>query len=114
MVFSFILLQYSHLRFGQALVILADQAKTNSSGRVDEHGVFRHRHPELCCIGGLGFYFFSHFHVLGKATPTFSPDFSDPNHKEYGRRDWYGLYLFPGKGEEPEGMNEMTYESTCR
>jgi len=49
--------------------------------------------------------------VLEKSPAHFAPDFSDPNHKEYGRRDWYGLYLFPGKDNEREGLNEMTYES---
>ena len=49
--------------------------------------------------------------MLEKSPPQFAPDFSDGSHKEYGRRDWYGLYLFSGKDDECEGLNEMTYES---
>src|SRR5438105_2691818 len=94
-------------------MILADQAKTNSTGRVDEHGQFRHRYPELCGVGGLAFCLFSHFHILGKSLPQFSPDFNDHGHSEYGRRDWYEIFLFPGK-DDPEklsGTTPMTYES---
>jgi len=94
-----------------ALVVLADQAKTNSNGRVDEHGAFRHRHPELCCLGSLALYLFSHFQVQEKSRPNFAPDFTDPKHTEYGRRDWYKLFLFPGKGKESSGMDEMTYDN---
>ncbi|KAF5367837.1 hypothetical protein D9615_010577 [Tricholomella constricta] len=60
----------------KALVILADNAKTNQDGRVDEHGAFRHRFVELCpqCV--------------------LSPDFEDPGYGEYGRREWYEHYVF--------------------
>lgn len=103
---------------------MADQSKTNVTGRVDEHGIFRHRIPELCGFAGIGFYFFSYFHILKKPIPTFAPDFDDPNHSEFGRRDWYKLLLFPGKAKlakdseevEPEatidGTSPMTYDST--
>jgi len=94
-------------------MILADQAKTNGTGRVDEHGLFRHRYTELCGIGGLAFCLFSHFHILCKMPPEFSPDFTDRDHGEYGRRDWYGQLLFPGKDdvEKMAGTAPMTYES---
>ncbi|KAJ3502645.1 hypothetical protein NLJ89_g8791 [Agrocybe chaxingu] len=92
-----------------ALGFLADQAKTNTSGRVDEHALFRHRHPELCGFGALAFFFFSYFHILKKPPPEFAPDFCDVEHSEYGRRDWYGHFLFPGK-MGPEGeQRPMTY-----
>jgi hypothetical protein len=94
----------------QALMILADQAKTNSTGRVDEHGLFRHRYAELC---GIAFCLFSHFHIMCRVPPQFSPDFDDQEHGEYGRRDWYGVLLFPGKDdvEKTSGTIPMTYES---
>lgn len=96
-------------------MILADQAKTNATGRVNEHGLFRHRYAELCGVGGLAFYLFSHFHILSKALPEFSPDFSDDGHGEYGRRDWYEVFCFQGKGkDDPDkisGTTPMTYES---
>ncbi|PPR01349.1 hypothetical protein CVT26_015407 [Gymnopilus dilepis] len=97
-----------------ALVILADQSKTNSTGRIDEHGLFRHRHVELCGFGAIGFHFFSHFHIEKKAPPSFTPDFEDSEFSENGRRDWYGVHLFSGGRPEPEkqhGMTPMTYEN---
>ena len=84
----------------QALVFLSNQGKTNKTGRRDQQAAFRHRLPELCCIGGLGFYLFSLFHVLGNPLPDFSG--------EIGSRSWYKLLLFPGSGGEDE---EMTYQS---
>jgi len=94
-------------------MILADQAKTNGTGRVDEHGLFRHRYAELCGIGGLAFCLFSYFHIMGKMPPQFSPDFADRDYGEYGRRDWYRLFIFPGKDdvEKMSGTTPMTYES---
>ncbi|KAF4609994.1 hypothetical protein D9613_010503 [Agrocybe pediades] len=100
----------------QAVVILADQAKTNTNGRIDEHGMFRHRDPELCGFGGLAFHFFSHFHIQKKPPPDFSPDFEDPKHSEFGRRDWYGIHAFPGgkisaKSSNKGMMTAMSYEN---
>ncbi|PPQ70700.1 hypothetical protein CVT25_010617 [Psilocybe cyanescens] len=80
-----------------AIIILADQAKTNSVGRIDQHGMFCHRHPEL------------YFYILRKAPLNFTPDFSDTEHSEFGRRDWYGVHLFPGKTDG--GSTPMTYEN---
>ncbi|KAF9498755.1 hypothetical protein BDN71DRAFT_358114 [Pleurotus eryngii] len=57
----------------KALVFLSNQGKTNTIGRTDEQAALRHRLPELCVLGALGFYFFSHFHILTKAPPDFSP-----------------------------------------
>lgn len=98
---------------------MADQSKTNVTGRVDEHGIFRHRIPELCGFAGIGFYLFSQFHILGSDKPNFAPDFDDPNCTEYGRRDWYKLFLFPGKGKQNgsdsssivDSMEPMSYDS---
>lgn len=75
--------------------------------------MFRHREPELCGYGGLAFYFFSIFHILGSKVPEFAPDFDDPDHTEFGRRDWYRLYAFPGiaKNAHEEGKTPMSYES---
>ena len=41
------------------------------TGHVDEHGLFRHRYPELCGFGALAFFFFGHFHVLEKEPPPY-------------------------------------------
>lgn len=95
---------------------MADQSKTNVTGRVDEHGIFRHRIPELCGFSGIGFYLFSTFHILKAERPSFAPDFNDPHHSEFGRRDWYRLPLFPGKRKQGhDGIDEppeaMSYDS---
>lgn len=92
----------------QALVCLVDQAKHNQTGRVDEHGAFRHRDAELCCMGALALLFFTQFHVLGKSPPNFAPDLSDVQFGAYGRRDWYKLHVFPSsRGDDIE----MSYDS---
>ena len=75
----------------KALVCLANQGKTNSDGRIEEHAAFRHRVPELCSVGAIAFLFFGYFHVLNKPVPPFHPDFSVG---EYGKREWYGFHVF--------------------
>ncbi|KAJ8579943.1 hypothetical protein M405DRAFT_869844 [Rhizopogon salebrosus TDB-379] len=91
----------------QVLAALADNAKHNQTGRVDEHGAIRHTHVELCPVGALACLFFAHFHILNHAPPNFAPDFSNKNYGEYGYRQWYEYHVFytgcPTK--------EMTYEN---
>ena len=84
----------------QALVFLSNQGKTNKTGRRDQQAAFCHRLPELCCVGGLGFYLFSLFHILGTSPPDFSG--------EIGSCSWYNILLFPSSGGDDE---EMTYQS---
>ncbi|KAJ7269115.1 hypothetical protein C8J57DRAFT_1609308 [Mycena rebaudengoi] len=67
---------------------LADNAKHNQTGRVDEHGLLRHKHAELCGVGALAFLFFGYFHIAKFPVPDFSPDFQDP---EYGVSDTKAL-----------------------
>ena len=64
-------------------------------------------------MAAFGFYFFSMFHIAGKKVPNFAPDFDDPKYTEYGRRDWYKYYIFPGKAKSSEidGTTEMSYDS---
>lgn len=92
----------------QALILVSDQGKTNTNGRLDEQATFRHRKPELCAIGGLGFYLFSLYHLLETEHPSFVPDYSDDRGGEFGYRGWYRMFLFPGSGG---ACSEMTYES---
>lgn len=92
----------------QALVILADNAKHNQTGRTDEFGALRHRVPELCSIGALAFLFFAIFHIQEPPNLDFKPDFSDKNYGEYGRRDWYRWFVFTTTGI----TSPMSYEST--
>jgi hypothetical protein len=91
----------------QALVIFSDNAKHNQTGRTDEFGAFRHRFVELCPIGGVAFLFFAQFHVMGMPRPSFTPDFSDQQYGEWGRRDWYSIHAFWAK----ERTAAMSYES---
>lgn len=91
----------------QALVILADNAKHNQEGRIDEHGAFRHRLVELCPIGALAALFFGVFHITKVPLPDFKPDFSYPGFGEYGRREWYEYYAFPTKNM----TKAMSYDS---
>jgi hypothetical protein len=67
----------------------------------------RHRLVELCAIGALGFYLFCRYQLLDKPFPDFAPDFSDASYGQYGRRDWWSHYLFPGRSDK----EEMSYQS---
>jgi hypothetical protein len=92
----------------QALTLIADNSKANQTGRVDEHGAFRHRLVELCPVGAIGFMFFAHFHVANSPVPDFSVDFSDTNYGDYGKREWYQLYAF---SSQKDCKTEMAYSS---
>jgi hypothetical protein len=93
----------------QVLAALADNAKHNKDGRVDEHGALRHRNVNLCPVGALAMMFFAYFHVLSRPVPCFEPDFMNPDYGEYGYRLWYEYYVFSG-----EKVNKsMSYDSRC-
>jgi hypothetical protein len=51
--------------------------------------------------------FFTYFHIVDTDVPDFRPDFDDEEAGEYGSRDWYRLYLFPGKTT----TSAMSYDS---
>src|SRR5262245_52643368 len=78
----------------QAFAALADNAKHNQTGRVDEHGALRHRLPELCGVGALAMLFFAMFHILDHPLPDFSPDFAAQDCGQYGVRPWYQYHVF--------------------
>ncbi len=88
----------------KALVFLANQGKTNSDGRIEEHAAFCHHIPELCSVGATGLLFFGYFHVLKKPVPDFIPDFSVG---EYGKREWYQFHVFNSGSQ----LEEMSYDS---
>lgn len=87
---------------------LADNAKTNQQGRVDEHGVIRHRITELCCVGAVARLFFAHFHILKHSPPNFAPVFGKDGYGEYGYREWYECFVFAGKDDVKA---KMSYDS---
>lgn len=92
----------------KVLGCLADNAKTNQSGRVDEHGVIRHRIVELCPVGAIAMMFFAYFHIERHPVPDFAPTFDIPGFGEYGRRSWYENHVFFASNV----TSEMTYQST--
>ncbi|KAF5385999.1 hypothetical protein D9615_002501 [Tricholomella constricta] len=92
-----------------ATIFRSNKGKTNDTGRIDDQGAFRHRIPELCAIGALGFHLFGHYHLINASPPNFVPDFARPGAGEFGYRDWYTKLLFPGSNG-----NEMTYENHNR
>jgi hypothetical protein len=91
----------------QVLAALADNAKHNQHGRVDEHSVIQHCQVELCAIGALAFMFFGHFHVLDCPPLKFAPDFANKQYGEYGHREWYSHHVFYAGST----MREMLYDS---
>ena len=91
----------------QVLATLADNAKHNQHGRIDENGAIRHRDVELCPIGALAMKFFAYFHILSKGPPGFVPDFDSTEHGEFGYREWYDHFVFWGE----DVKKEMSYDS---
>lgn len=98
----------SDLFVSQALTLIADNAKHNQNGRIEEYGAFRHRHVELCPVGAIATLYFVWFHVLNCAPPDFKPDFSNPSYGQFGRRDWYKLHVF---SHARKADKSMTYDS---
>lgn len=94
---------------------LADNAKHNQTGRVDEHGALRHRIPELCGVGALAMLFFAHFHILSSPVPDFAPNFEGPSAGQYGVREWYQYHVFyPTRGSASKAMSyESEYNTLC-
>jgi len=91
----------------QVLAALADNAKHNQKGRVDEYGAIRHRDVESCPVGSCAKLFFAYFHILGNDVPKFLPDFDTDGYGEYGYREWYDYCVFWGK----DAKQEMSYDS---
>lgn len=87
---------------------MSDEGKTNTNGRIDEHGAFQHRLPELCPVGALAIHLFAYFHVEGHPRPKFAPEFDHPEASGIGYCDWYKLRLFPSSKSL---YMEMSYES---
>ncbi|KAJ6565000.1 hypothetical protein DFH09DRAFT_1363966, partial [Mycena vulgaris] len=61
-------------REATVLGALADNAKHDQTGRVDEHDVLRHKHVELCGVGTFAMMFFGYFHIAENSVPDFSPN----------------------------------------
>ena len=88
---------------------MADNAKHNQTGRVDENGAIRHRQVEHCPVNSFALNLFAHFHILRQEVPNFTPDFNNTEYGEYGYREWYDYCVFYGK----DIKSEMSYDSTC-
>ena len=83
---------------------MSNQGKTNRNGRIDFHGTFRHRHPELCAVGAVALHLYFTFHVAKCPKPDFAPDFDSPRATDVGFRSWYELLLFPSKNSPTEPL----------
>jgi hypothetical protein len=92
---------------------LADNAKHNKDGRVDEHGALRHQEVNLCPVGAIAMMFFTYFHALSLPVPRFEPDFMNVNYGEYGYRPWYEYYVFSGEKVDKQ-MSYDSMHSPCR
>ncbi|KAJ3536673.1 hypothetical protein NMY22_g5932 [Coprinellus aureogranulatus] len=95
--------------YAQALVIVTNQGKTNVNGRLDPHGAFRHRLPELCAVGALARHFFGQFHIDKGNVGSFEPDYSHPEATDIGRREWYKWLVFPGGKSKTEPMSAQAH-----
>ncbi|KAF9494927.1 hypothetical protein BDN71DRAFT_1431405 [Pleurotus eryngii] len=86
----------------RVLAFVLNQGKTNTSGHADEQAAFQHHHTELCAIGTLSFYFFSHFHILAKAPSDFAPVFGTENTGDLDVHSWM-------KVENNISINKVTH-----
>ena len=90
--------------------MFSNQGKTNTNGRIDIVGTFRHRHAELCGVGALAFYLFAQYQIANETHPTFEPNFDTAaGGTKSGYRKWYDLILFPGSSayDEMSGESEV-------
>ncbi|KAF9232053.1 hypothetical protein BU15DRAFT_67816 [Melanogaster broomeanus] len=89
------------------LAALADNAKHNQVGRVEENGALRHRDVKVCAVGAIAMLFFAHFHIINQPVPSFEPDFETQDFGEYGFREWYSYHVFWTKSVS----EQMSYEN---
>lgn len=61
-------------------------------------------------MGAIALLLFSYYHVRNCSVPNFAPDFTDAKYGDYGKREWYGIHLFPAG---PNHLDEMGYDSRC-
>ncbi|PPQ86995.1 hypothetical protein CVT24_002556 [Panaeolus cyanescens] len=76
----------------KALIVCANEGKTNTTGRLDQHPAFRHRNPDLCPISAAAFHLFTQFHITYPEIPKFAPKFKTEGEERagpYGYREWY-------------------------
>jgi hypothetical protein len=92
----------------QVLAALADNAKHNQQGHVDEHGALQHCLVELCPVGAMARLFFAFFHIMKQPLPNFAPSFTTDGYGEYGYREWYDYHVFASKEDV---KSKMTYDS---
>ncbi|KAG1041419.1 hypothetical protein G6F43_012099 [Rhizopus delemar] len=71
-----------------ALVATISHGKTNQHGKIEYGSSLRHRDVEVCSIGALALYLFSHFHFENEEFPNFEK-----------RENWYKTVVF--KGDSP-------------
>ncbi|VDC06782.1 unnamed protein product [Peniophora sp. CBMAI 1063] len=91
------------------LGILADNAKHNQTGRVEEYALMRHREPLVCGVSAMAAHLFLTFR---QQTPDFVPDFSGERAPVYGKRTWYSHLVFPADFKRPE--KSLTYDAHNR
>ncbi|PPQ81847.1 hypothetical protein CVT24_008666 [Panaeolus cyanescens] len=97
----------------KALVVMSNQGKTNTTGRIDKHYAFRHRNVHLCPVSALAFYLFSLWHVFGRSPPNFVPSYTDKRASgDHGYRAWYSTLLFPPlRSATSDDTVPMSYEN---
>jgi hypothetical protein len=80
-----------------ALVLVLNQGKTNQFGIIEITGCIRNKEVEVCLIGALGFYLFSHFHITKEPFPQFNKS-----------EDWYDIKLCPSRNNIREAIRYET------
>ncbi|PPR03299.1 hypothetical protein CVT24_012607 [Panaeolus cyanescens] len=97
----------------KALVVMSNQGKTNTTGRIDKHYAFRHRNVHLCPVSALAMHLFCLWHVFGRSPPDFIPSYTDKRASgDHGYRAWYSILLFPPlRSATSDDTVPMAYET---
>lgn len=74
-----------------ALVLIMDNGKTNSVGRLEYAAATRHKDPLFCTLSHLAFYLFWRWDVMKQETPRFQQ-----------RQQWYDSHLLRGDSTTKE------------
>jgi hypothetical protein len=64
------------------MIVIMDNGKMNTLGKIKYGAVMRHRNPLLCTMGHTAFYLFYRWNIAGEPPPYFRR-----------RQLWYDLYL---------------------
>ena len=88
------------------LIIILNQGKMNTAGRLEYGGVVRHRDVHLCPVMAVAMWLFWRWQVLSVPTPCFTP--TRDTQGRVTHLPWFDEYLVPGHHKTTQLMNPKT------